>query len=69
VSGGRNTIIAQHVETYKIEALNNNLIVIVMFRTATNASINVELLNSKFLACWKELIDGRKETENTGQEE
>ena len=38
VSSGRNTIIAQHVETYKIEALDNDLIVIVMFRTATSAT-------------------------------
>jgi len=38
MSGGRNTIIAQHVETYKIEALDNDLIVIVMFHTATSAT-------------------------------
>jgi len=32
------TIIVQHVETYKIMALDNDLIVIVMFHTATGAT-------------------------------
>ena len=41
-----NTIIAQHVETYKIEALNNDLIVIVMFRTATSATRCIDKCSS-----------------------
>ena len=46
VSSGRNTIIAQHVETYKIEALDNDLIVIVMFRTATSATRCIDKCSS-----------------------
>ena len=36
MSDGRNTIIVQYVNTYKIEILDNDLIVILIFHTAVN---------------------------------
>ena len=36
MSDGRNTIIVQYVNTYKIEILDNDLIVILIFHTAIN---------------------------------
>jgi len=46
VSSGRNTIVTQHIETYKIEALNNDLIVIVMFHTAKSATRCIDKCSS-----------------------
>jgi len=36
MSDGRNTIIVQYVNIYKIEILDNDLIVILIFHTAVN---------------------------------
>jgi len=46
VSGSRNTIIVQHVKTYKIEALDNDLIVIVVIHIATNATKYIDKCSS-----------------------
>ena len=58
MSSSRYTIIVQHIKTYKIEALDNNLIVIVMFHTTTNttrcidkcSSMDIEI--AKFIKHW-----------------
>ena len=42
MSSGRNTIITQYVETYKIEALDNNLITIVIFCTITSIMLMIK---------------------------
>ena len=46
MSGSSNTIIVQRVETYKIEALDNDLIVIIMFRTATSTTRCIDKCSS-----------------------
>jgi len=42
MSSGRNTIITQYIETYKIEALDNNLTVIIIFCTITSIMLIIE---------------------------